>query len=91
MMAITMSRMSALKTCNAHAISWVLNPLSHSQTVDRYHPEIEDAIFAVAELESAVKRAICFEEAAPVMLRRMLLTCLSTRTGPNALSAAPAL
>ena len=73
-----------------HAVSWVLNPLSHSQTVDRYRPEIEDAIFAVDELESAVKRAICFEEAAPVMLRRMLLTCLSMRPQPSPPATTPA-
>lgn len=33
-----------------HSVSWVLNPLSHSQTVDRYRGEIEDAIYAVDEL-----------------------------------------
>jgi hypothetical protein len=41
-----------------HAISWVLNPLSHSQTVDRYRAEIEDAIYAIDDLERAVKQAV---------------------------------
>jgi hypothetical protein len=62
-----------------HAVSWVLNPLSHSQTVDHYRPEIEDAIFAVDELEAAVKRAISLEKAGPVLLREMLLTLLRQR------------
>jgi len=65
-----------------HAVSWVLNPLSHSQTVDRYRPEIEDAIYAVDELESAVKRAISLEKAGPVLLRQMLLSMLHTKAQP---------
>lgn len=39
-----------------HAVSWVLNPLSHSQGVDRYRAEIEDAIYAVDELQVALER-----------------------------------
>jgi hypothetical protein len=69
----------ALESRIEHAVSWVLNPLSHSQTVDCYRPEIEDAIFAVDELETAVKRAISMERAAPVMLRQMLLTMINQR------------
>lgn len=41
-----------------HSVSWVLNPLSHSQTVDRYRREIEDAIFAVDDLANAVRRVM---------------------------------
>jgi len=37
---------------------WVLNPLSHSQSVDRYRAEIEDTIYAIDDFEHAVKRAV---------------------------------
>ena len=56
-----------------------MNPLSHSQTVDRYRPEIEDAIFAVNDLESAVREAITMRQAGPVMLREMLLSVLNRK------------
>lgn len=39
-----------------HSVSWVLNPLSHSQTVDRYRREIEDAIYVVDDLCNVVSR-----------------------------------
>lgn len=65
-----------LKTRIKHALSWVMNPLSHSQSVDRYRPEIEDAIFAVADLEQCIREAIQMRQAGPVMLREMLLTTL---------------
>jgi hypothetical protein len=32
------------------ALSWVLNPLSHSETIERYRVEVDDAIDAVGEL-----------------------------------------
>lgn len=41
-----------------HNLSWVMNPLSHSETVERYRLEIEDAMFAVDELENAVEQAL---------------------------------
>jgi energy-coupling factor transporter ATP-binding protein EcfA2 len=41
-----------------HAVSWILNPLNHSQTVDRYRAEIEDATYAIDDLNRAVKHAI---------------------------------
>jgi hypothetical protein len=41
-----------------HGLSWVLNPLSHSETVELYRLEVEDAIFAVDELENAVEQAL---------------------------------
>ena len=63
-----------------------MNPLSHSQSVDRYRPEIEDAIFAVAELEQAVREAIAMRHAGPVVLREMLLSLLARQA-----SASPAL
>lgn len=62
-----------------HALSWVMNPLSHSQSVDRYRPEIEDAIFAVAELEQAIREAITMRQVEPVILREMLLSLLANR------------
>ena len=40
-----------------HAVSWVLNPLSHSQSIDRYRAEIEDAIYAIDDLQVALERA----------------------------------
>jgi hypothetical protein len=67
-----------------HAISWVLNPLSHSQTVDRYSKEIDEAIFALDELEDAITKAISLQSAGPVMLREMLLTILQQRPTPAA-------
>lgn len=70
----------ALEKRIEHAVSWVLNPLSHSQTVDRYRSEIEDAIFALDELESAIKSAIAYETAGPVMLREMLLRILELKS-----------
>jgi energy-coupling factor transporter ATP-binding protein EcfA2 len=39
-----------------HSVSWVLNPLSHSQTLDRHRREIEDAIYAVDELGHVATR-----------------------------------
>ncbi len=61
------------------AVSWVLNPLSHSQTVDRYRREIEDAIFAVDELETAVSRALHPRNPALQVLRQMLADRLQQR------------
>jgi hypothetical protein len=75
----------SLKTRITHALSWVMNPLSHSQTVDRYRPEIEDAIFAVNDLEQAVREAVAMRHAGPVMLREMLLSILARQA-----SVAPA-
>lgn len=38
------------------SVSWVLNPLVHSQTVASYRGEIENAIFAVEQLRLLVQR-----------------------------------
>ena len=62
-----------------------MNPLSHSQTVDRYRPEIEDAIFAVNDLEQAVREAFAMRHAGTGMLREMLLSLLARQA-----SVAPA-
>jgi hypothetical protein len=50
--------MPSLQKRIEHAVSWVLNPLNHSQTVDRYRAEIEDAIYAIDELQRAVNKAV---------------------------------
>lgn len=68
-----------LKRQITHALSWVMNPLSHSQSIDRYSQEIEDAIFAVAELEHAVRRAVVLHGIGPVSLRQMLFSLLIHR------------
>ena len=79
----------ALERRIEHAVSWVLNPLSHSQGVDRYRPEIEDAVFAMDELESVVRRAISIQIAGPIVLRQMLLTLLSDRTASAPATTSP--
>jgi energy-coupling factor transporter ATP-binding protein EcfA2 len=68
-----------LKERITHALSWVLNPLSHSQSVDRYRGEIEDAIFAVNELEQAIRRAIAIRQAGSILFREMLLHLMRSR------------
>ncbi|EDY83158.1 hypothetical protein VDG1235_2782 [Verrucomicrobiia bacterium DG1235] len=70
-----------LKSEIIHALSWVMNPLSHSQSVDRYRPEIEDAIFAINDLEQAVHNAIAMKSVGPVVLREMFLGILKYRSG----------
>lgn len=47
----------ALRRRIDHALSWVLNPLSHSEPIEPYRAEIEDAVFALDELERAVDEA----------------------------------
>jgi len=73
-----------LKRRISHALSWVMNPLSHSQSVDRYRPEIEEAIFAVNDLEHAIDEAIAMKQAGPVVLREMFVTLMNSRTSPEA-------
>ena len=62
-----------------HSVSWVLNPLSHSQTVDRYRREIEDAIYAVDDLAVAVHRALQVQRTRPIELLQYLATVLNAR------------
>lgn len=62
-----------------HAVSWVLNPLSHSQTVDRYRAEIEDAIYAVDALEVAIKKALALRSVQSATLIQMLASLLRCR------------
>jgi hypothetical protein len=71
---------TVLKERITHALSWVMNPLSHSQSVDHYQPEIEDAIFAVNDLEQAVRKAVAVRQAGPLILRIMLLSLINTKT-----------
>jgi len=61
-----------LKERITHALSWVMNPLSHSQSVDRYRGEIEDAIFAVNEFEQTIRHTVAVKQVGPVLLREML-------------------
>ena len=60
-----------------YSVSWVLNPLSHSQTVERYRKEIEEAIFAVDELRRAVEMAISGEFEQLTRERELLLRLIS--------------
>lgn len=41
-----------------HALRWVLNPLSHSEPIEPYRSEVEDAVFALDELERAINLAV---------------------------------
>jgi hypothetical protein len=63
------------------------NPLSHSQTVDRYRREIEDAIYAVDDLVAAVHRALQVQKTRPIELLQYLATALNARAVQ--LSASP--
>lgn len=69
-----------------HSVSWVLNPLSHSQTVDRYRREIEDAIYAVDDLAVAVHRALQVQKTRPIELLQYLATALNARAAQLAAS-----
>ena len=62
-----------------HAVSWVLNPLSHSQSVDRYRNEIEDAIFAVDELTGCIRTSTAMRAVRPTILIQMLCYILKER------------
>lgn len=62
-----------------HAVSWLLNPLAHSENVVPYRAEIEDAIYAVDELASAVQQALSFRDAKPQAVWQMLLSILHLR------------
>jgi len=71
-----------------HAVSWVLNPLSHSESVDRYRTEIEDAIFAVNDLEQSVRQALSLANTPPQAMMHMLVTVLRSRIQPSPPEAA---
>ena len=70
---------AALQGRIEHAVSWVLNPLSHSQSVEHYRIEVEDAIYAVDEPESAIKVALAMRSLGPLQLIGMLATVLRAR------------
>jgi hypothetical protein len=59
-----------------HAVSWVLNPLSHSQIVDQYRNEIEEAIFVVDDLETAVDFALLTRKGALTQVYGMIASIL---------------
>jgi hypothetical protein len=69
----------ALEKQVEHALKWILNPLSHSESVNRYRAEIEDAIFVINDLEREVREALVMRQAGPVALREMLLSLLLTK------------
>jgi len=58
------------------ALSWVLNPLSHSETVDRYSVEVKAAPAALEELSSAVDQAIAEKQLRDAIARSTLLSTL---------------
>ncbi|MHA1613438.1 MAG: ATP-binding cassette domain-containing protein [Candidatus Thorarchaeota archaeon] len=68
-----------LETRVQHAVSWVLNPLSHSLSVDPYRAEIEDAIFAIDEVELAVINAMYLKSLNPITLLLLLQRILGSR------------
>lgn len=70
---------AALQGRIEHAVSWILNPLSHSQSVEHYRAEVEDAIYAVDELETAIKVAMAMRSLRPMQLIGMLATVLQAR------------
>lgn len=55
------------------SLSWVLNPLSHSEPINRYGKEIKDAIFSVDELERVVRKSAMDEHHDLILLRRILI------------------
>lgn len=61
----------------AHALSWVLNPLSHSEVVETYRGEIEQAIFAIDELERTLHDVIVQQEVLLQAEQSTLLRLLS--------------
>ena len=63
-----------------HSVSWVLNPLSHSQTVDRYRKEIEDAIYAVDELGHVAARVTESVKTSRLQLIQFLAEALKLRS-----------
>jgi hypothetical protein len=62
-----------------HAVTWVLNPLSHSQTVDRYRVEIEDAIYVIDDLDAAVSLALQLRSVHPISVMRQIIALLKAR------------
>jgi hypothetical protein len=68
-----------LRRCITHALSWVLNPLIHSESVERYRVEIEQAIFAVSDLEGAIHDVNAQQEIVLQIERSVLLQLLLDR------------
>ena len=62
-------------------ISWVLNPLSHSEPVDRYRREIEEAIYAVDTMDKTIRLAVSGELRDLSVHRELLLRVLKSRMG----------
>ena len=62
-----------------HAVTWILNPLSHSQAVDRYRVEIEDAIYVIDDLDTTVKQALQLRSVHPVLVMQQIVGLLKAR------------
>jgi hypothetical protein len=72
-----------------HALSWVLNPLSHSETVERYRAEIEEAIFTIDDLEQRIRQVALQQETVLVFERSELLQLLARKPEPPPTPASP--
>jgi hypothetical protein len=65
------------------ALSWVLNPLSHSESIDRYLVEVTDAPAALDELSTAVDEAIAEKQLREAISRSTLLSTLVKKASAN--------
>lgn len=68
----------------AHALSWVLNPLSHSETVERYRVEIEEAIFAIDDLQRTIREVVIQQDVLMQYERSTLLRLLKDHNPADA-------
>jgi energy-coupling factor transporter ATP-binding protein EcfA2 len=64
------------------ALSWVLNPLSHSETIERYRDEIQDAVGALEELSRVVSEGIAKKSVQESLARSTLLRTLLQKKPP---------
>jgi len=69
----------ALRDRVSFALSWVLNPLSHSESIDRYSVEVKDAPAALDELSAAVDRSIAEKQLRETLARSTLLSALAQK------------
>ena len=69
------------------ALSWVLNPLSHSESVDRFSVELKTAPAALEELSAAVEQAIAEKQLREAIARSTLLSALVNKASSNIASA----
>ena len=81
---------TALQERIDHALSWVLNPLSHSESVASYRQEIEDAVYAVADLEASIHDVCIRQEVLFQHERAEFLRLLSKKPASETHATAPA-